>query len=225
MSREKQKAAEKGSQHWIQRMVENSPEVFERAVEKIPALEGAGPITWLSPLASDSYAEYRDGAFLRKLEVKLARTPLKEFWPKRGPVWDGLARTQRGDLLLVEAKANLAELASGGTKASDPSAKLIRKSLDAAKPAFGVRPEVDWTSTYYQYANRLAHLYLLRELNSLSAYVVFLYFVNARDVSGPSSKSEWKPAIDNLHARLELTEGRLSPFVIEVFVDVDELKA
>ncbi len=34
------------------------------------------------------------------------------------------------------------------------------------------------TKGFYQYINRLAHLYLLRVLNKIPAYLVFVYFVN-----------------------------------------------
>lgn len=34
---------------------------------------------WLSPLKCDGYAEYRDEAFLERLDVKLNKVPLNEF--------------------------------------------------------------------------------------------------------------------------------------------------
>ena len=220
MSRVKQKSADKGSQRWLQQMVERAPHAFEQAL--LPKLHptGGGPVEWLSPRRDDDYAEYSDGAFLRRLDLKLGRESLKDFWPKRGPVWDGLARTARGDVLLIEAKANMSELASPGTKASEDSAKRIRKSLAAAKPAFGAPEDADWASTYYQYANRLAHLYLLRQLNHVSAYLVFLYFVNATEVGGPTSVETWQPGIKALHEALRLGGGPLTPYVLEVFVDI-----
>lgn len=48
------------------------------------------PIEWLSPLRTDDYAEYRDAAFLQKLGLAQHAAALKEFWPTRGPQWDGL---------------------------------------------------------------------------------------------------------------------------------------
>ena len=41
--------------------------------------------------------------------LTLPQRSLSSFWPRRGPQWDGLARTGRGDLLLVEAKAHVAD--------------------------------------------------------------------------------------------------------------------
>ena len=40
-----------------------------------------------------------------------------------------------------------------------------------------MRSTCDWSGTFYQYANRLAHLYLLHELNDVDAWLVFVYFV------------------------------------------------
>ena len=46
------------------------------------------------------------------------------FWPRRGPVWDGVALVpgHRGDgVVLVEAKSHAGELKSGGTRATESS--------------------------------------------------------------------------------------------------------
>jgi len=225
LARIAQRPAERGSQHWLQLLVSRGPGLFAEQV--LPKLHppSDGSIEWLSPVLSDYFAEYRDAAFLKRIEVALPRRSLSSFWPPRGPVWDGLARTSRGDVLLVEAKANIPELASPPTKASPRSATLIESSLTEAKPAFGAPPEAEWSSTYYQYANRLAHLYLLRGLNQISAYLVFLYFTNAHDVSGPCSEEEWRPEIHRLHEALQLGTGPLSPFVLSVFVDSERVRS
>ena len=69
-------------------------------------------IEWLSPLASDNYAEYSDEAFIDLLGGQLSQRKLASFWPKRGPVWDGLGRTDQGHLILVEANV-LPRVSSG----------------------------------------------------------------------------------------------------------------
>src|SRR5262249_19213035 len=135
-------------------------------------------IQWLSPLAGDDYAEYRDEAFLQRLGVA-PKIPLKTFWPARGPQWDALGRTTSGTALLVQAKAHIPELPSPPTKAAaKTSLALIASSLDQVKKTIGCGSSHDWAHLYYQYTNRLAHLYYLRTLNKLPAYLVFVYFVN-----------------------------------------------
>ena len=221
MTRYVQGAKSRGSQHWLQVIANKQTGLFERAA----AGAGIGGVRWLAPLESDDYAEYQDEAFLNLLGLELPRRPLKSFWPARGPVWDGLALSSSGAAILVEAKANIAELASPASRASSASARLIGRSLDEAKPAFGAPLAADWMGTYYQYANRLAHLYLLRACNGIEAYLVFLYFTGAVEVQGPSKRGEWTEPILAAHEALQLGQGPLTPFVIELFVDVARLAA
>jgi hypothetical protein len=225
MSRLSQCLAPRGSQHWLQFLVNTRPEIFDIALSTRFESSGAIPIRWLSPLQADEYAEYRDEAFLILLGIRLETRALGTFWPPRGPVWDGLAVTAGGAVLLLEAKANLPELESPASRASPKSARLIAASLDEAKPSFGAPLTADWMGTYYQYANRLAHLHLLRGLNNIPAYLVFLYFVSADDVSGPGSVPEWQEAIQLAHHALQIGNGPLSPFVIDLFIDVRDIAA
>ena len=83
---------------------------------------------------------------------------------------------------------------------------------------------IDWSGKLYQYANRIAHLYLLRELNRIPAYLLFIYFIGDRDVDGPQTTEEWKAAIEEAERALGLpTRHRLSDYVVDIFVHVDEL--
>lgn len=83
----------------------------------------------------------------------------------------------------------------------------------------------DWSTCFYQYTNRLAHLYLLRELNKLPAYLVFLYFVKDEEMNGPKMYTEWEAAIQLLELFLGVRNHNLSRFVLHAFVDVHELGA
>ncbi|REK76083.1 hypothetical protein [Paenibacillus paeoniae] len=137
-------------------------------------------------------AEYKDQDFLNRLGIDYLS--LKSFWPKGGPQWDDLGRIKQAkgnDVILVEAKSNLAELKSGGTKArSSSSLSLINKSLQELKDYLGVASESNWANVYYQYCNRLAHLYYLRN-HKVKAYLVFVYFIGDHSVKGPKTKEEW----------------------------------
>lgn len=219
MARVIQNKATKGSQRWLQELVNRSPELFNYSLRPLLGLTANDSITWLSPLESDDYAEYRDDDFLELLSIHLENRKLRTFWPSGGPQWDALGKTSRGDVLLVEAKAHISEFASN-CQASPSSLELIQKSLTAAGRFFGAASLAAWPQGYYQYANRLAHLYLLRKLNDIPAWLIFLYITNAEDVAGPTSAEEWHSSIEAVHAHLGITQSQLGPHVVDVFFNV-----
>ena len=224
MARREQDRASHGSQKWLQILVNERPEMIDRILANLLGLAQGERVHWLSPLKDDDYAEYRDQEFITRLGVTLERVPLASFWPRLGPAWDALAKTDRGDLILVEAKAHISELVSDPTGASGSSLAKIRESLDATKRFLGSRSDADWAVCFYQYANRLAHLYLLRELNSLPAYLLFLYFINDEKMGGPSTQLEWEGAIHLLESFLRIRRPhRLAQYVLHAFIDVEEL--
>jgi hypothetical protein len=216
--------AKAGSQRWLQIAVEQSPSVMARAVRRAMGLPDGVTIDWVSPRQADDFREYRDGAALRRLGIPpLEVRPLSDFWPARGPVWDGLARTSDDRFLFVEAKAHIPELASPETRATPDSMTLIVKSLDEARRHYAPKAKADWSRTFYQYANRLAHHYLFRHVNGLPAHLLFVNFLNADDVRGPTKEAEWHGAIRLLHAALGLGES-FDLHVHDVFVDVNDLR-
>ncbi len=215
--------ANAGSQRWLQIAAELRPEVLNAAVLAALDLPTTVQIDWRSPRAHDEFREYRDTAALRLLGIdSLEHRSLSEFWPARGPVWDALALTSDGQFLFVETKAHIPELASPGCRATSASMKLISDSLAEARHHFAPKATADWSGLFYQYANRLAHHYLLRHINGLPAHTVFLHFLNAEDVKGPRSELEWRGAIRLVHAVLGLGE-RIDPYVHDIFVDVADL--
>ena len=228
--RKKQGPSLHGSQRWLQIAVNRCPDVIDSAIANALDLCPGEEIEWLSPLESDCFAEYRDAKFLKRLGVSLDCRPLKDFWPKKGPQWDGLARTRTsgGRLLLLEAKANIPELDSTPTGATRDSLKKIEKALAETRKFLKVKSETDWSQCFYQYANRLAYLYLLRELNCLDAYLVFVYFVDDRTRlpdEDPVSRERWEGAISLATKHLGISPH--SPWVSEnvkdVFIDVNDM--
>jgi len=225
MSRKEQGQALRGSQKWLQILVNECPELTDRVLATTLRLSQGERVRWLSPLTDDDYAEYRDQEFIDRLGITLKEVPLASFWPRLGPVWDGLAKTDRGDIILVEAKAHIQELVTKPTGASGRSLTKIRKSLDETKRFLGSHSEADWATCFYQYTNRLAHLYLLRRLNALPAYLLFIYFIKDEEIGGPGTRLEWQGAIKLLESFLGLREHKLSQYVLHVFVDVNELES
>lgn len=215
----------RGSLKWIRRAVNDFPDLLNQRMREALTLPPEAPITWTSPLASDEFAEYRDDDFIRLCEVPLPQRPLKEFWPVRGPQWDALARIGSCGALIVEAKANIPEVVSPGTGAVGERRELLEKSLTELKLFLGVDPGISWSGKFYQYANRLAHLYFLREVNRQDAYLAFVYFTGDSDVEGPATVAEWKAALTVAKGALGVPKRhRLSKYVADVFIDVSELE-
>lgn len=215
----------KGSQKWIQLVVNDCPELINDAISGSYLLPSATSIAWKSPVRHDEFAEYRDQAFLDLLGIHLEQRSLRTFWPSRGPQWDGLARSSDGEVFLVEAKAHVPELLSPGTKASSKSKEFIERSLKEVQSFLRVDPIVNWSQALYQYTNRLAHLYLMRELNKMPTFLVFVYFVGDHEMEGPSTVGEWQSAIQVVNGVLGLREShRLSKYVHDVFIDVADIK-
>jgi hypothetical protein len=128
-------------------------------------------------------------------------------------------------VILVEAKAHIGEIKSPPTQAkSQQSVARISASLEETRRFARGSDYVDWSRVFYQYTNRLAHLFLLRELNRVPAWLAFVYFLGDTDMGGPTSVEEWRGALKLLEAVLGLHDGHpLSQWVIDVFVDVREL--
>lgn len=216
MSRVPQGRKPRGSQRWLQALVNDFPDVLDAAI-------GIGSVTWRSPLANDDYAEYRDDEALRRLGIQLPRRSLDSFWPRGGPQWDALGRARSGEAILVEAKAHVGELFSGATDATGASAAKIRASLAEVMDGLHAKPGLDWSSRFYQYTNRLAHGYLLHHLNQVPCRLVFLYLIGDSEMKGPETKAEWEAAIRVLHEALGLPRVP-AKFVAEAFIDVRDSK-
>src|SRR6202008_4174355 len=83
-----------------------------------------------------------------------------------------------------------------------------------------------WSGRLYQYANRYAHLYFLREICKVDAYLIFVYVTGDQDVAGPATVDEWKAAITVAKSILGIgTRHRLSPYVADVFFKKTELES
>lgn len=215
MSRIPQPRADRGSQRWLQDFVARQDRRLE---EPILSETKAQSIEWLSPLKDDDFAEYRDASFLELVGLGQFADSLGQFWPQRGPVWDGLAITNTGTVILVEAKAHIGEMDSSLAATSERSISLINRSLSATAEALGSEMTPAWTEGLYQYANRLAHLHFIRSIKGADAALVFVYFTGDADAGGPDSPEEWSAAVGRTRASLGLQHGL--PAVVDVIVDV-----
>jgi hypothetical protein len=127
--------------------VNERPELLSEII--LPRLSGANSIEWLSPLRDDGYAEYRDASFLKQIREPGLIEPLREFWPDRGPQWDALARSDKGDVLLVEAKAHIPEMLSPASSAGPISKDRIEQAFARVIADLRAKPRAPWTECFY----------------------------------------------------------------------------
>ncbi len=192
---------------------------------------------WLSPLVDDQYKEYSDEGFMDKIGLKdCANQLVGQFWPKRGPVWDGLAKMDDDTILLFEAKAHISELFGIGMKArAKESRELALNALKTTADYIGANyDERAWTDSMYQTANRLAHLYFLNQKIRVKAKLVYLIFLDDDTVpSNGETKEVWEMAIKvaerfilKLPFKKKVEDGRDSwkEWVVHLFLSVNDLK-
>jgi hypothetical protein len=211
----------RGSLKWIQRLVEISPSLLTDAIRASIGERSDWTIDWVSPRRADDWAEYRDAQFLVKLGLSQHQDALAAFWPPGGPQWDALGVSPAKNVILVEAKAHFEELTSH-CGAGNASRRLIDAALGTTKSALAAAPEADWSSPYYQYANRLAHLQFLRSLG-VGARLAFVYFYGDSDMNGPQSPSEWKQRLSAVKAQLGITRPLEEVGVADIFIPVQAL--
>ena len=212
MSRVIQPTGTRGSLKWIQRAVSHRPDLLQ------PPLLGA--VSWVSPLQDDDLAEYRDGSFLERVGHGDLKGQLAAFWPTRGPQWDALGVLQGNGVLLVEAKAHLAEFKSPPCQAKGASRDKIMTAMEIAKSRLNTDGGADWCQTYYQYANRMAHLWWLCD-RGVDAHLAFVSFLNDSDMNGPTIAAEWEAAFREADRALGLPNSHiLSSRIHHLFPDV-----
>jgi len=181
-----QKTGLKGSLKWIQLLINDHPDLLNQRL-------GSTAIDWVSPLKDDAFAEYRDRDFLKVLGLGQLQDQLKDFWPNGGPQWDALGK--KGDIYyLVEAKANIPEINSTCQAKNPRSVSKIEQAISELKKFYSIESGDGWLVGFYQYANRLAHLFFLRELCGVDAEMIFVYFCDdPTHIS--TSIEEWKSAL------------------------------
>ena len=177
---------------------------------------------WRSPIECDSFREYRDGRMLDQIGRPRLRDALREYWPQRGPNWDGLAvaRSRKGEWLrplLVEAKSYPGELRSFCEAEGDRREK-IEERLRATRRNFGVdeKHAPVWTEGFYQAANRLAFLRFFRRRGG--GFLLGVYVVGDPDLEKPTSETTWRETISEMHRQLGIDEDSL-PDVGHVLIE------
>ena len=228
--------AEQGSRLYLQEyMTSGKDELSELIVAASPSLlafvNSKTKIEWKSPLEKSEegvFYEYRDD-FLKVLGLDPekytdAKSELKKFWPKNGPQWDGLAiaigdKGQHNGLLLVEAKAHIAETKSDIKADFSESILLINKSISIAQGHYGVKP-TNWTKSNYQLGNRIAFLYFMTEILQIPTWLVLVNFVDGEHT--PTTKEAWLAHYHTIYGNMGIKHdaSKLLNNVIQVFPNV-----
>lgn len=224
MTRIVQKSDGRGSLKDIQVLVNKNQDLIDNLLKSTFRDLENQQIIWTSPIEQDDFAEYRDNDFLVKVGLDPTEIKLDDFWPAKGPQWDALAKTISGHVILVEAKANFPEIVSPGTGAGEISKTIIDKALNDTKAFLNLTKDIDWSGKFYQYTNRLAHLYFLRLKCNKPTFLVNIYFIGDDTVSGPKTKQEWDEALKVLNTYLGLSRHSLSEYMTDIFIDVKDLK-
>lgn len=148
---------------------------------------------------------------------------LETFWPTRGPQWDALGKTSKGDVLLVEAKAHVAEMCSPSTAAGPESRPRIEATLNAVAQHLGAKTSrASWTDFFYQIANRIAHLHFLRS-NGVPTWLVFVNFLGDKEMEGPTTPEAWEAAYQVAFHVMGLRKDHLlAAFIVHTYPTVSD---
>lgn len=214
-----------GSLKDIQVLVNKNQDLIDNIIKTKFSELTNDTIYWKSPRQDDDFAEYRDNDFIDKLGLDSKIIKLQEFWPTKGPQWDVFATTKDGNIILVEAKANIPEIVTPATSAGQKSKEQIDNSLKEVKDYLGIKNDIDWSGKFYQYTNRLAHLYFLRVKQNKPTYLLNIYFIGDKSVSGPETIQEWKGALQVLYSYLGLSRHKLSKYMADIFINVNSLES
>jgi hypothetical protein len=154
----------------------------------------------------------------------------RDEWPQRGNSmnWDLVGYTENSNertWIFIEAKAHLGELEQS-SNASNESLKKINKALTKAAENNGINmiDKNPWTKKYYQLANRIYILDLLKRC-SIKAKLINIYFIgdlNSRSRKSPQDKETWQSKIDEMKEYLNIKDNK-SFEVLDLFLDVDKL--
>jgi hypothetical protein len=176
--------AYKGSQRHLQIYVNEETETINKKISEVLEIDSS-TIKWKAPLKENQYKEPVDKSFwndIIKTEFKKELNKNCEFWPYKGANWDGvaIAKNKAGEkiLILIEAKAHKEEIVEkdGSGAEAQKSIDTINKSIKNAQNDINIKSCNDWTTHYYQMANRLTHTIYLNE-QGIKTYLIYVYFL------------------------------------------------
>jgi hypothetical protein len=152
----------------------------------------------------------------------------KEEWPQTGNSmnWDLVGYTIHNDIktwILIEAKAHIGELINN-CGAGPESLKKIEKALKITAYNIGteILKDCPWTNNYYQLANRIYVLDLLKR-NQINAKLINIYFMGDKiDKSrlSPKDKKTWELEISKMKKYLNIEKSN-SIDILDLYLDIN----
>ena len=155
--------------------------------------------------------------------LKWIQRAVNENWPSLNqPIKEQLGKGEQIEWSSPLQNDDFAEYRDGTFLELLKSLELIQARLDTTAKALNARHDrVAWHTSFYQVANRLAHLHWLRNLG-IDARLVMVNFLNDADMGGPSSAREWHAAYQVAYHVMGLgRRHKLTPYIIEVFPDLE----
>lgn len=195
-----------GSECHLLRYLGRHRRVFD---ERVGAATGGALLEWLDfhfdPSQVWPDGERRGLDFVDDAAVQAA---WRAWWPQGRGIhhWDAVGRYRAGGeagWLLVEAKANVEELASDCKAKREGGRGQIEAALAETKQALGVDAARDWLRGHYQAANRIAALHFLAA-HGVAARLLYIYFSGDRTPNRtcPPDAAGWADALERERAHL-----------------------
>jgi len=220
-----------GSEFHLLRWTGRHRNKFDNRIKQLLNIDN---VTWLDFDFSNSKIEPDNEleglSFLEKEKgYQAVISQWKEEWPQRGKSmnWDLVGYTVKDNVktwILIEAKAHIGELKKGSS-ATDDSLIKIGKAL--TKTAFNVGTTIleksPWTKKYYQLANRIYVLDLLKR-SEINAKLVNIYFTGDKIFKNrisPKDKKHWKVEIDKMKKYLNI-EKINSVDILDLFLETNK---
>ncbi len=195
-----------GSEWQLLRMLGHHREYFFKELRSQLHLPQDSEIHWLDygfdekKVSGDK--EYIKRGFFEKIpEIFtpkiIADIDKDRFGIKLNQNWDGIFWVGKV-VYLVEAKAHIKELFSDCQSDNKNSLSVIDGYFKETREFFNISSNNDWKKTYYQMANRVAFLKLLKSHN-VEAKLVNIYFIDGYEKKVKDPESDKYYTIPNPH--------------------------
>lgn len=149
-------------------------------------------------------------------------------WPQSGNSmnWDliGYSEDQRErKWILIEAKAHIGELSQSCKAKSSVSRTKIKTALSNTAQNYGITSNDYWIENYYQLANRIYILDLLKRFD-IKARLINIYFCGdlvSQHRDSPQNEAKWRIPISTMKNLLGInTEKQKEIGIYDLFLDV-----
>lgn len=140
--------------------------------------------------------------------------------------WDAVF-VLNNTIYLIEAKARIDEMKSNNKNNGGTSRTSIIQFMEKQLCKYGINVNKEWLGTYYQLANRLATVALLKN-HGVNAKCVYIYFIDGFEKPGTgckenANKDQFNEAIQEEFKALGLIdEGKTEDLLTNVFINAKE---